>query len=322
MKTGSHNAFGASTPSWNLSFPAGNLTAAEILAYLPYWLKSIDVIDRFVTNGGKANSISAMLREYRQIPGKNNEIFPPNSVLVMMQSAMRRAGYNKWTSCTHHKFKRPQPDLEGDDLNVERFRTPRITHPKSAPTKGSRLNNESDPVQFKDLAIHVKAHPIDNDALDLTRCVKYALARPEESWHFPDDFELLVNQLGGPAPVTISHLDKQAFARRSFSRQTRERKRPALDNNDIESPSRQIAAPTGVVNQASVSMAAPKRARLGGLDTLQTGRVRKSGRLANKASINFREGDSDGTVRTSQYILLNTDLRLMKGRRKRRLSAF
>jgi hypothetical protein len=32
-----------------LSFPSGNLTAAEILAYLPHWLKSVDVVDRFVT---------------------------------------------------------------------------------------------------------------------------------------------------------------------------------------------------------------------------------------------------------------------------------
>lgn len=86
-----NNAFGANSPSWNLSFPNGNLTAAEIIAYFPHWLKSIDVIDRFITNGGRSTTVAAMINEFRHQP--TGEVFQPNSAQIMMSYAMRRAGY-------------------------------------------------------------------------------------------------------------------------------------------------------------------------------------------------------------------------------------
>lgn len=55
-----NDAFGTESPHWNLEFHRGNATAAEIVAYLPHAMKSIDVIDRFVTNGGKAMVFAAM----------------------------------------------------------------------------------------------------------------------------------------------------------------------------------------------------------------------------------------------------------------------
>ncbi|KAF2245063.1 hypothetical protein BU26DRAFT_568369 [Trematosphaeria pertusa] len=64
-----NNAFGAGSPSWNLPFPNGDLTAAEIIAYCPHRLKSVDVIDCFVTNGGKSHAISIMINEFRYQPG-------------------------------------------------------------------------------------------------------------------------------------------------------------------------------------------------------------------------------------------------------------
>ncbi|KAF9693151.1 hypothetical protein EKO04_008852 [Ascochyta lentis] len=210
-----NNAFGAGSPSWNLSFPEGNLTAAEIIAYLPHWLKSVDVILRFVNNGGRSVTITHLLHKLRVMPSSN---YQANSTTIMMHYAMRRAGYEEWTIGTRHEY---EDDREYDEnsLYVGDFRPPRITHPKNVSTKQKTKEDElarncaADPIPFKDLALHVKKHPSGSDALDLTRCVDYALKHPKEQWLFPNDFQKLVKHLGGPLPVTHSHLDPQLFAR-------------------------------------------------------------------------------------------------------------
>ena len=76
-------------------------------------------------------------------------------------------------------------------------------------------NQKAEPVQFKDLARGIKKHPSGADALDLTRCVIYAVEHPDEDWKYPDDFKRLIDHLGGPAQVTHAHYDRQAFARRN-----------------------------------------------------------------------------------------------------------
>lgn len=210
-----NNAFGSGSPSWNLSFPDGNLTVSEILAYLPHWLKSVDVILRLVNHGGRAVTITHLLKKYRVMP---TSAYQPNSTTVMMHYAMRRAGKKKWTIGTRGKFKNDR-EYDENSLYVGNFRPPRLTHPKSASTKQKAKKEDlvrnwaADPILFKDLALHVKEHPSGDDALDLTRCVDYALKHPKEEWSFPTDFEKLVKHIGGPLPVTHSHLDKQLFAR-------------------------------------------------------------------------------------------------------------
>ncbi|KAJ4287820.1 hypothetical protein N0V90_012524 [Kalmusia sp. IMI 367209] len=204
MKRTFNDAFGERSPHWNLPFPCGNLTAAEIIAYCPHWLKSVDVVDRFITSGAKSNIIAAMINEFRLRDGNINN----NSVCVMMQYAMRRAGFTNWTVLTHHG------NMETIDLNVTNFRTPLITHPKISRNRITE-NIEADPIEFRSLARYVKQHPSGYDALDLTRCVSYAIAHPNESWLFPVDFGRLVNEkLGGPQTITHFHLDQQAFERR------------------------------------------------------------------------------------------------------------
>ncbi|KAH6629564.1 hypothetical protein C7974DRAFT_424586 [Boeremia exigua] len=213
-----NNAFGAGSPSWNLSFPDGNLTAAEILAYLPHWLKSVDVILRLVNHGGRSVTITHFLNTYRTMP---TDDYQPNSTTVMMHYAMRRTGKSGWTISSRHKFDVDREYAE-DSLYVGDFRPPRLTHPKIASYKQKAKkedlarNSEADPIPFKDLAIHVKKHPSGYDALDLTRCVKYAVKNPTEEWFFPTDFKKLVKHIGGPRPVTHSHLDRQLFARYDY----------------------------------------------------------------------------------------------------------
>ncbi|KAJ4337677.1 hypothetical protein N0V95_008258 [Ascochyta clinopodiicola] len=210
-----NNAFGAGSPSWNLSFPEGNLTATEIIAYLPHWLKSIDVILRFVNHGGRAVTITHLLQNMRVMPSAN---YQANSTTVMMHYAMRRAGHEEWTIGTRHEYENDR-EYDADSLYVGDFRPPRITHPKNVSTKHKNKdvelarNCEAAPIPFKDLALHVKEHPSGDDALDLTRCVDYALKHQNEQWLFPTDFQKLVNRLGGPLLVTHSHLDSQVFTR-------------------------------------------------------------------------------------------------------------
>ncbi|KAL5114857.1 hypothetical protein ACEQ8H_007234 [Pleosporales sp. CAS-2024a] len=302
-----NNAFGDGSPSWNLLFPNGNLTAAEILAYLPHWLKTVDVIDRFVANGGTSNPIAAIITEFRYLPGDG--VFNGNSAQIMMSYNMRRSGFEKWKVGQHLTFERCNPDMLETDLNVGTFRTQAETHPKSAKiVPGSaqdlRVNKLAEPIDFKSLALHVKKHPTGDDALDLSRCVAYALAHPKETWYFPDDFEVLVDRLGGPAVITHSHLDRQIFARRD--------KRPSVLSPTNSARKRKSESNTPPATKPTESIAImPQSRRIKGLPNapatgsplklmmdadgaVEIGGQRKSGRLAKKPSINFRDRGSDG----------------------------
>lgn len=296
-----NNAFGMGSPSWNLSFPTGNLTCAEILAYLPHWLKSVDVVDRLVTNGGRAYTVAAIISEFRYLPGDSDAVFRPNSAQVMMSYGMRRAGFEGWTVGTHHEFKRPNPDLEETNLNVQNFRPPRATHPKSVPAGQSsrdlKHNEKADPIPFKDLALHIKKHPSGSDALDLTRCVQYAIAKTAEEWYFPDDFEALVNKLGGPATVTHSHLDRQAFVRREqyLSRsptKTSPRSKYSRTPTSRRTSSRKIMPQSRRVTATG----SPLKRMVTAEDMIQASSRRKSGRLASRPTPNLKEYDSDAAV--------------------------
>lgn len=55
-------------PSQNLAFPIwGMITAGEIMAFLPYWLTSHDVVFRFVSNGIK-NQIAENMGDHFRDP--------------------------------------------------------------------------------------------------------------------------------------------------------------------------------------------------------------------------------------------------------------
>ncbi len=298
-----NNAFGVGSPSWNLSFPAGhvtNLTAAEILAYFPHWLKSIDVINRFVANGAKSSTLASMINEFRHQP--TGQHFKPNSVQIMMSYAMRHAGYKGWTVGTHRSF---ESEMDEDSLSVKDFRSPRLTHPRTVTHRTrneSLFNSEADPVAFKNLAIHVRKHPSGPDALDLTRCVKYALENQNEEWLFPTDFERLVIHLGGQQTVTPSHYDRQVFARRD------KHLSPSKSASPASSPTLNRSLPQATTmrrtriqkalydsRSATPDTTAVKQKNNEELGRLTVGNKRRSGRLRGKV-VNLREDDSDTTV--------------------------
>jgi hypothetical protein len=298
-----NNAFGAGAPSWNLPFPFGALTAAEIVTYGPHWLKSVDVIDRFLSHGARTSVIAALINEFRIFP--HERIFTPNSTLVMMSYAMRKAGYDGWCVMKHFEYPREFLRPE-DDLNVAYFRTPRITHPKGVKSSDPNYvlhNQDSPPIPFKDLALHVKKHPSGDDALDLTRCVVYAVEHEDEVWMFPTDFQRLIAHLGGPATVTHAHLDRQVFARRNHVKFSNPK--PSRRKNTVkqEPRTKQITIGRVFINTTMANPNLPQQLKTEKLGRVVLGTKRRSGRLASK-KINFaEEPDIDQLVRTMTAML-------------------
>ena len=198
-----HNRL-AGAPSQNLPFPQGpcNITVIEIVCFLPQWLKSIDVIDRIISNGGSAGAIAKMIGLLRDT---GDESISSCSVLRMMQKPMKSRGgqYKHWAVGTHI----PPPGHDPSSISVTGFRTPAQTH--KGPSKAQTS------VPFKDLAKNLKSLPQITDALDLTRCVQYHMhpTHQHEIWNFPDHFNALVQHLGGPIPITADSLDVAIFNR-------------------------------------------------------------------------------------------------------------
>lgn len=307
-----NNAFGAGSPSWNLSFPSGNLTAAEILAYLPHWLKSVDVIDRFVTNGGRSRTIAAMINEFRHQPTGPTAVFPSNSAQIMMSYAMRRAGYKGWTVGTHGKW-RQESEANEQDLSVANFRPQRLTHPKKVTKKNLHdfaRNQEADPIPFKDLALHVKKHPSGPDALDLTRCVLYAVVHPDEQLLFPTDFVRLVDWLGGPQTPTYFHLDRQIFDRRNNVNFTTPARSVTLETDvmpdDHMAPLSKVMPPARgdmSTDSGMFAVLVPTKRAVDSVDTGHDGNKRRSSRLAGKV-FNLREDSGDQDIEVSSRVIL------------------
>jgi hypothetical protein len=189
-------------PSMNVPFPTGNMTAAEVAAFLPHWMKSWDVIERFAHNGGTKQILARMVNTLRTMP---RGLLPANTILKFMQNAMRRRpGNDTWTMGGE-----PIPaSHDPNSLSVTGYRVPRDTYPGRGPTETEPGN-----YQFKDLATGVKHFPVNDDALDLTRLIQYHVNNPSEIWNFPGDYTNLVRHIGGPAPVIPANTDRAVFAR-------------------------------------------------------------------------------------------------------------
>lgn len=291
----SNDAFGQTSPHWNLPFHAGRITAAEILAYFPHWLKSVDAIDRFVMNGGKAKIISGMLNRFRNV---RSAPISTNSICVMMQCAMRAAGWKNWKMTTHDQVYNAvrENDFDGASLDVTQFRTPMVTHPK----KGSKAieNFAAAPIEFRDLADEVKEHPSGSDALDITRCVLYAVNHPNESWRFPVDFERLVNRLGGPQTPTHHHLDTQAFGRcltEVLDPEAHKRLSvtPLINSVTLNTTATMVSTRSSQIRPATQKNRAHDEIDSARADNLNGDRKRRSGRIATQGFKTMYESDSD-----------------------------
>ncbi|KAF2201954.1 hypothetical protein GQ43DRAFT_485933 [Delitschia confertaspora ATCC 74209] len=212
------NGFGA--PSKNMLFPANaNLTAAEIMCFMPDWLKSKDVIMRFASNGATGLIISNIFNHYRVMP--NGSAWPANHAIKMIQNTVRDANKKNvrgfvagWQIRKHEPYIPLTWDF--NTLFVGDFKIPGKSHPKGPATSGSNL--PAAPIQFRELlSALVLSVPTEGDALDLTRMVQYAAAHPDEDFRFPDDYDRLLALIGGPCPVTRDHTDLEAFRRHGLN---------------------------------------------------------------------------------------------------------
>lgn len=199
--------FGAKAPVTHIALCSnGNITAAEIIAFLPNWIRNTDVCDRLNFNGWVAEGIANVANEHLDLPrGPMNA----NSALKVLQAGKRYTADHSpktglyWTPKKAYNTLRPAT-WDSNDLSL----ADRRLNIEYKPDGYARV----DSIPFEDLARHVVNMPTGYDALDLTRCVEHAQAHVGE-YKFPQDFQSLTLKLGGPAPVKYGHLDYTAAAR-------------------------------------------------------------------------------------------------------------
>ncbi|KAF1912952.1 hypothetical protein BDU57DRAFT_340116 [Ampelomyces quisqualis] len=192
--------FLAFAPAHDLPFPTrANITAYELLAFLPNTIQCPDVIKRFASNGATRSAVWAIINTARDLEKEWNV----NRCGAVLTKTMNDAGWIGWTLTHHDKWNEATKDSWNEaDLRVDNFRTREEMF--------GRARSEEN-VPFESLAIGVRRPPQDAEALDLTRMVRYCVQRPGSGWLYPRDYERLLNLLGGPAPIQKAHLDRLLF---------------------------------------------------------------------------------------------------------------
>ncbi|KAJ4354112.1 uncharacterized protein N0V89_005845 [Didymosphaeria variabile] len=200
-------------PSANVPFPEtgkqANVTAVELMVFFPRYLKSTDVIDRLISNGGSSTIFAHIVNEHRVLKGTS--LTKGNYFYTVMKARMRRRGpaYSQWTVADHPT----PPGHNSSNLNIAGLHTEEDVRGNST-NKGIPTADENPgSIQFKCLGQHVKKFPSGFDALDLTRCIEHAIAHPTESWGYPEDFARLVGRIGGPSQIQPGHHDRVTFQR-------------------------------------------------------------------------------------------------------------
>jgi hypothetical protein len=195
-------------PSPTHDFPDGNLTLAEIAAFLPQSIKSWDVADRIIWNGASSEDLTRMFNMYR---GLNPEI-AINTVYLMFRGQMRKRteaehGYKHWDSwivSAQEHVKKPA-SFDPDSISVTNFRRPVVFE--------NRPNVPAVAIPFKDLANGITVWPEGDDALDVTRCVRWCADHQEAQFYYPTDYQTVLQRVGGPLTPDARHSDSSALAR-------------------------------------------------------------------------------------------------------------
>jgi hypothetical protein len=198
-------------PSAWLGLPNGNLTLAEMTAFIPHAIKSYDIMDRFLYNGALSGTFADMINQYRHMPYGRIE---NNSIYRMMKGPMNHRAkhdptYENWTVAKHAAIQKPI-GFDPTSVSVAGFSTPVNFNSRQS----AAATTQSPPsIPFRDMATGVRTMPSGYDALDLTRCVEHCIKFNDGSWRYPQDFEQLVASLGGPAIVYPEHQDDAAILR-------------------------------------------------------------------------------------------------------------
>ncbi|USP75507.1 hypothetical protein yc1106_02781 [Curvularia clavata] len=202
-----------------LSFPPGNLTMAEITAFVPQAIKSVDVIDRFLYNGALSATLADMVNHYRTMPLgpiENNSIYRMMKGPMNVRAKTERI-YQDWTVSKHATIRKPV-GFDPTSVSVTSFRTPQ----KNSRQAAIAAQQPPPTILFRDMAEGVKTMPSGYDALDLTRCIQYCVENKDESWYYPQGFARLVSHLGGAVDVHGEHQDSAAIDRHTSGLNTRQ----------------------------------------------------------------------------------------------------
>ncbi|KAL1608029.1 hypothetical protein SLS60_002968 [Paraconiothyrium brasiliense] len=197
----SHKGPSVEAPLWNLRFPNANVTATELLTFLPGCLSSPDVIYRFASNLVTWDAILSVVNSNR-ILGKP---WDSEYCYRTARNAMRHAGHADWTLNKHAQyFGESLRNWNPENLSVSGFRT-------SFRTSGTSIPDNDIP--FAQLADGVKNMPQGDDALDLTRMIQHCVQKPTEGWMYPSNYDILLEHLGGPKQLNAANMDRPIFAR-------------------------------------------------------------------------------------------------------------
>ncbi|CAE7027108.1 hypothetical protein PTNB73_01646 [Pyrenophora teres f. teres] len=198
------NSFGPNAPLRYLLFPAhANITAIELLTFLPNSIHCADFVHRFFTNGGSFPLLCTIVNQQRSLLSE----WGKHGGRQSMYDAMKRAGNKGWGVKSHATLHEQSSETWDEaSLDVGGYKTP------GQLCKKQRIVEN---VPFRDLALDVKQLPHGDDALDLTRMVQYCVQHPLEPWLYPDDWDALLGLLGGPGEIRPEHTDREAFKRRT-----------------------------------------------------------------------------------------------------------
>ncbi|KAG9382462.1 hypothetical protein PtrSN002B_010034 [Pyrenophora tritici-repentis] len=198
------NSFGPNAPSRYLLFPArANVTVIELLTYLPNSIHCADFVHRFFANDGSFPLLCAIVNQQRNLSSE----WGKHGGRQSMYDAIKRAENKRWGTnslATLHKQRNKTQDEASVDVGG--YKTPGQLWKKQKVVKN---------VPFRNLALDVKQIPQGDDALDLTRMVRYYGEHPLEPWLYPDDCDALLGLLGGPSAIRPGHTDREAFKRRT-----------------------------------------------------------------------------------------------------------
>lgn len=193
----------ADAPSPNVPFPSttANFTIIEILCFFPGWTTSRNVINRILSNGGSLTVVARILKEYRDMSSSVTGL--RNTLLKRFNRHMRVVYGEDWIPRTHQA----PSGHDQSNINVSGFQTV-VQYEPSVKSIGPIQS-----VVFKGLANNISKFPSGSGALDLTRCVEYTIAHPDEKWKFPEDYEKLLKHIGGPKIPVHDNLDDAIFRR-------------------------------------------------------------------------------------------------------------
>lgn len=227
-------AFGYETPSINLKLAQeGNITSIELLAFFPEDLRCYDPVLRLVQNGLNQKIAANVINSHRDWEKRPAE---PDTVCKIIEKTMRSHSGKKrvrWTMSGHLQGKWSYDyKTDDDDLTLTGLRAQCEIDPKFS-KRGHQLNPVIEGIPFRNLAPGIARYPsiAQGDGLDLTECVKYAAAHPEENLVYPRDFASLTEKLGGPLQVRREHTDKEALLRWKQSRNRDDE--PESDDEDF-----------------------------------------------------------------------------------------